>query len=282
MADRRRRVRRPDWPARTVDVARGHLSGRHGRPPRDRCQLVRGGGVLSIPRQGVADGLSLVPRRRIDRRVLGIGFIGDRARQQFRWSGTRAGRPVRQRRAARHLRHGRQRARMAVDTRVPLGRWVAGGAYDEPPYLYLQPDEAPPTDRSATTGFRCMRPVQAGPADDDLRRPLVSDRPSTMRPWSRSATLRTRYSRSNSTTGQRRSRRASRKRIRRIPRGRSSGSRCRPATTTRRLRCSSSCRRTAARRPASSSTCRMRESSWRRSRLRGSIRRRAAFRSTSC
>ena len=103
MADRRRRVRRSDWPARPGDVARGHLSGRHGRPPRDRCQLVRGGGVLSIQRQGVADGPSLGPRRWIDFRVLGIGFIGDRARQQFRWSGTRAGRPVWQRRAARHL-----------------------------------------------------------------------------------------------------------------------------------------------------------------------------------
>ncbi len=55
-----------------------------------------------------------------------------------------------------------------------VGRWVAGGAFDEPRYLYLQPDEAPPTDRSAANGFRCMRPAQAGPANDDLRRPVAA------------------------------------------------------------------------------------------------------------
>jgi eukaryotic-like serine/threonine-protein kinase len=54
-----------------------------------------------------------------------------------------------------------------------LGRWVAGGAFDEPRYLYLQPNEAPPAERSAASGFRCMRPVQTGPAEDDLRRPIV-------------------------------------------------------------------------------------------------------------
>ncbi len=52
-------------------------------------------------------------------------------------------------------------AREWLWTQGSLGRWVAGGAFDEPRYLYLQPDEAPPTDRSAATGFRCMRPAQA-------------------------------------------------------------------------------------------------------------------------
>ncbi len=124
LAEGRHAVRRPGWPARAGDVACGHLCGRHGRPPRHRSQLVRGGGVLSIPRQGAADRLSLVPRHRIDRRVLGVGLVGDRARQQLRGPGTRARRPVRQRWAARYLRHGRQRTRMAVDTRVAgaLGR----------------------------------------------------------------------------------------------------------------------------------------------------------------
>ena len=54
-----------------------------------------------------------------------------------------------------------------------VGRGVAGGAYDEPPYMYLGPgEEAPAAGRSATNGFRCMRPVQPG-ADDDLRQPLA-------------------------------------------------------------------------------------------------------------
>jgi predicted Ser/Thr protein kinase len=65
-------------------------------------------------------------------------------------------------------------AREWLWTQGSLGRWVAGGAYDEPPYVYLQPGEAPPAERSAGNGFRCMRPVQAGPADGDLRRPVAN------------------------------------------------------------------------------------------------------------
>jgi serine/threonine protein kinase/dienelactone hydrolase len=65
-------------------------------------------------------------------------------------------------------------AREWLWTRGALGRWVAGGAYDEPRYLYLQPDEAPPTDRSAATGLRCMRPMQADKMDDDLRKPIIT------------------------------------------------------------------------------------------------------------
>jgi len=65
-------------------------------------------------------------------------------------------------------------AREWLWTQGSLGRWVAGGAFDEPRYLYLQPDEAPPADRSPATGFRCMRSAQAGPANDDLRRPVVA------------------------------------------------------------------------------------------------------------
>jgi eukaryotic-like serine/threonine-protein kinase len=55
-----------------------------------------------------------------------------------------------------------------------LGRLVAGGAFDGQRYEYLQPGVAPAADRSAVSGFRCMRPVQAGPADGDLRRPIAN------------------------------------------------------------------------------------------------------------
>jgi eukaryotic-like serine/threonine-protein kinase len=64
-------------------------------------------------------------------------------------------------------------AREWLWTEGSLGRWVAGGAFDEPQYLYQEPGELPPTDRSATNGFRCMRLVRAGPTDDDLRRPIT-------------------------------------------------------------------------------------------------------------
>jgi hypothetical protein len=65
-------------------------------------------------------------------------------------------------------------AREWLWTQGSLGRLVAGGAFNEPRYLYLQPDEAPPADRSAATGFRCMLSAQAGPASDDLRRPIFA------------------------------------------------------------------------------------------------------------
>jgi eukaryotic-like serine/threonine-protein kinase len=64
-------------------------------------------------------------------------------------------------------------AREWLWTQGSLRRWVAGGAFDEPPYVYMQPDEAPPAERSAANGFRCMLPVQAGPADGALRRPVA-------------------------------------------------------------------------------------------------------------
>lgn len=64
-------------------------------------------------------------------------------------------------------------AREWLSTQGALGHWVAGGAFDEPKYLYLQPGEVPPDDRSANNGFRCMRLVLAGPTDDELRRPVA-------------------------------------------------------------------------------------------------------------
>jgi|APFre7841882724_1041349.scaffolds.fasta_scaffold02218_7 TolB-like protein len=66
-------------------------------------------------------------------------------------------------------------AREWLWTEGSLGRWVAGGAFDEPRYLYLNRAESPPTDRTAANGFRCMRPAQAAPGDDELRRPIVKE-----------------------------------------------------------------------------------------------------------
>jgi TolB-like protein/dienelactone hydrolase len=66
-------------------------------------------------------------------------------------------------------------AREWLWTEGSLGRWVAGGAFNDPPYLYLEPGHAPPTDRSAGSGFRCMRTAQPGPANEDLRRPVVAE-----------------------------------------------------------------------------------------------------------
>jgi pimeloyl-ACP methyl ester carboxylesterase len=54
------------------------------------------------------------------------------------------------------------------------GRLIVGGAYNDPPYLYSQPEEAPPNDRSAANGVRCMRTVGGGPASAKLREPIVS------------------------------------------------------------------------------------------------------------
>ena len=56
-----------------------------------------------------------------------------------------------------------------------LGRLVAGGAFDEPPYAYMQLGEAPPSDRSAATGIRCMQPAQASPAYEGLRRTIAME-----------------------------------------------------------------------------------------------------------
>jgi TolB-like protein/dienelactone hydrolase len=66
-------------------------------------------------------------------------------------------------------------AREWLWTEGSLGRRVAGGAFIDPPYLYLESGEAPPTDRSAGSGFRCMRTAQPGPANEDLRQPVAME-----------------------------------------------------------------------------------------------------------
>jgi TolB-like protein len=65
-------------------------------------------------------------------------------------------------------------AREWLWTEGSAGRWIAGGAFNDPPYLYSQPEEAPPDDRSAANGVRCMRSVEGGPASASLREPIAS------------------------------------------------------------------------------------------------------------
>jgi TolB-like protein/formylglycine-generating enzyme required for sulfatase activity/dienelactone hydrolase len=54
---------------------------------------------------------------------------------------------------------------------TPIGdtRVIAGGAWNEPPYMYNNVDSASPWDRSAGNGLRCMRTVSGGPIGSALR-----------------------------------------------------------------------------------------------------------------
>jgi serine/threonine protein kinase len=52
-------------------------------------------------------------------------------------------------------------------------RMIAGGAFNDRPYQYNTPEEAPPFDRSAVTGIRCMRTLPGGPASEELRKPVA-------------------------------------------------------------------------------------------------------------
>jgi eukaryotic-like serine/threonine-protein kinase len=67
-------------------------------------------------------------------------------------------------------------AREWLWTEGTFGRWIAGGAFDDPRYLYLQRDEAPPADRSTATGLRCMRQVLAGKPGDEWHTPIPKRR----------------------------------------------------------------------------------------------------------
>lgn len=51
-------------------------------------------------------------------------------------------------------------------------RMVAGGAWNEPPYLYQNRNSASPWDRSAGNGLRCMRTVTGAPVAAALRAPI--------------------------------------------------------------------------------------------------------------
>jgi formylglycine-generating enzyme required for sulfatase activity len=48
------------------------------------------------------------------------------------------------------------------------GRWIAGGAWNQPEYMFNETDAADPYDRSATNGVRAMRMAQGGPIAAEL------------------------------------------------------------------------------------------------------------------
>ncbi len=47
-------------------------------------------------------------------------------------------------------------------------RWIAGGAWSDPGYMFVVPNSLPPLDRSAVNGFRCARMVSDAPVPDRL------------------------------------------------------------------------------------------------------------------
>jgi serine/threonine protein kinase/formylglycine-generating enzyme required for sulfatase activity/dienelactone hydrolase len=48
-------------------------------------------------------------------------------------------------------------------------RWIPGGAWNDPDYMFTVPNSLPPLDRSATNGFRCAVYASDGKAPDTLR-----------------------------------------------------------------------------------------------------------------
>jgi TolB-like protein/formylglycine-generating enzyme required for sulfatase activity/dienelactone hydrolase len=57
-------------------------------------------------------------------------------------------------------------------TAMDRTRMIAGGAWNEHPYLYNEVDSANPWDRSPGNGFRCMRTLAGGPTAAALRSPI--------------------------------------------------------------------------------------------------------------
>ena len=51
-------------------------------------------------------------------------------------------------------------------------RWVLGGAWSDPEYMFSIPNYLPPFDRSPLNGFRCMQTVGEEPASPTLRQPI--------------------------------------------------------------------------------------------------------------
>jgi len=60
-----------------------------------------------------------------------------------------------------------------LSTAMGASRMVAGGAWNEPPYIYNQLDSASPWDRSPGNGVRCMRTLSGGPVGVALQGPIV-------------------------------------------------------------------------------------------------------------
>lgn len=53
------------------------------------------------------------------------------------------------------------------------GRWIAGGAWNQAPYLFNEPDVAPAWDRSPGNGIRCMLAARGRAYAAELREPIV-------------------------------------------------------------------------------------------------------------
>ncbi len=128
------------------------LSRRTGRSARDRRELVRGVRVCRVVGQVAADDLPLEPRRRSEHERRG------RAAQQL--SRTRADEGRCERR--RMNRFG------AFDLAGNVKEWcwnrsagdkyfILGGGWDEPAYMFNDPDMRPPLERGANFGFRCVK-----------------------------------------------------------------------------------------------------------------------------
>jgi dienelactone hydrolase len=52
-------------------------------------------------------------------------------------------------------------------------RLIAGGAFTDRPYQYNMSEEAPPWDRSAVNGIRCMRAMEGESGSEELRKPIA-------------------------------------------------------------------------------------------------------------
>jgi eukaryotic-like serine/threonine-protein kinase len=55
----------------------------------------------------------------------------------------------------------------------PNGRWIAGGAWNQAPYIFIELDAAPPWDRSPGNGIRCMRTQHELAYAAELREPIA-------------------------------------------------------------------------------------------------------------
>ena len=150
--------------------------------PCRRRELVRSGGIRAVRQEEPADGLPLVPGR-----GHGVEPVHRAAQQPGRrecgrrWPrGPGAGRPLSGRGAVRHLRHGRERARMVLERHDPEGN----GSF---------PAAATTTRRTASATMRspaALRPLaqQRVPVHQGPRRRPRTRRPRPARSRSRSAT----------------------------------------------------------------------------------------------
>ena len=76
----------------------------------------------------------------------------------FSGAGTRPGRPFRCAERLRHDRHGRQRQGVVLERECGSGkRYILGGGFGEPTYMFVDEDAQSPWDRKPNYGFRCVK-----------------------------------------------------------------------------------------------------------------------------